>query len=125
MSKTNEFNVSISARHEELNDHVKKSITSQFQKLSRYNSHIVDASILVDKQNATYKVDISVQLPGSVITASHEDYDKSVAVDVALEKTKTQLKKLKEKIVDHRVNQVLQPIEVEDTEDFEESYSQE
>jgi putative sigma-54 modulation protein len=122
MSQTNDFSVSISARHEELSDTVKESITSQIMKLSRYNNHIVDANILVDRHNSTYKVDVSIQLPGSVITACHEDYDQFVALDVALEKTKTQIKKLKEKSVDHRVNQVLQPVE---TGDIEESISQE
>ncbi len=125
MSQTKEFTVTISARHEELHDSVKQSITSQIQKLSRYNKQIIDANILVDKQNSTYKVDVSVQLPGSVITACHEDYDQSIALDAALEKTKTQIKKLKDKIVDHRVNQDLQPVEIEDIEDFEESISQE
>ncbi len=125
MSQTKEFAVSISARHEDLNDAVKESITSQMHKLSRYNKQIVDANIIVDKQNSTYKVDVSVQLPGSVITACHEDYDKSVALDAAIEKTKTQIKKLKDKIVDHRVNHDVQPIEPETIDDFEESFSQE
>ena len=123
MSQTNEFSVSISARHEELSDTVRKSISSQMQKLSRYNSHIVDAKILVDRHNSLYKVDVSLQLSGSVITACHEDYDQFVALDTAMEKTKTQIKKLKEKIVDHRIHQPMQPMQPIESEDIEESIS--
>ena len=128
MSQTKDFSVSISSRHEELSDSLKESITSQMQKLSRYHNKIIDANILVDKHNATFKVDVSVQLPGSVITACHEDYNQSVALDAALDKTKTRIKKLKERIVDHRAPQVSiaeKPEDLEDNEDIEESISTE
>ena len=99
MKNNYDFNVSITCRHEECNFDFKESIKKQIQKLSKYYSHIIDSTVIIDKQNSSFKVEISLKVPGLVITAKHEDYDRIKALDTSFEKVKIQLKKLKSKNV--------------------------
>ena len=121
MKNNLDFNVSITFRHEECDINLKESINNQIQKLSKYYSHIVDANIIIDKQNSIFKVEISLKVPGLVITAKHEDYDRTKALDIALEKVKKQLKKLKSKVVDHRVSQTYTVTDEKKTEEVDNS----
>ena len=96
------FDVTITSRHEEIREDIKKSLTEQLWKLSKFHSHIIDAGIILDKRNSSLKVDITLRVPGAVITATEEGYKDKIILDSALEKIKTQLKKLKSKVADHR-----------------------
>ncbi len=119
MKNNYDFNVSITCRHEECNLDFKESIKKQIQKLSKYYSHIIDSNVILDKQNSSFKVEISLHVPGLVITAKHEDYDRIKALDISFEKVKKQLKKLKSKVVDHRVSQTIVAAEEENTEEVD------
>ena len=117
MEKNFDFNVTITTRNEEFGEGHKEKITRQLKKLKKQFSHIIDANVILDKQNSSYKVDISLQVPGLVITSRNEDFDKIKAIDNALEKVKTQLKKLKSKVVDHRTIQTTHEVIEEDSEE--------
>jgi len=122
MKNTNDFNVSITCRHEEFSNDFKESINNQLQKLSKFYSNIINANVTIDKQNSFFRVDISINVPGSVIIASYKDYDSKKAIDSAIEKVERQIKKLKSKIKEHRVLPKKAAVETEDNnimEDFE------
>ena len=117
MEKNFDFNVTITSRNEGFGEGHKEKITRQLKKLKKYYSHIIDANVILDKQNSSFKVDISLQVPGLVITSRNEDFDQIKAIDNALEKVKTQLKKLKSKVVDHRIAQTTHVVIEEDSEE--------
>ena len=117
MEKKFDFNVTITTRNEEFGEDLKEKITIQLKKLNKYYSHIIDANVILDKQNSSFKVDISLQVPGLVITSRNEDFDQIKAIDTALEKVKTQLKKLKSKVMDHRTIQTAHVVIEEDSEE--------
>ena len=102
MGKAYDFDVQITSRHEECEYHLKESIVKQMHKLSRFHNHIIDGNVIIDRQNSYFKVEVSVRVPGLTITATDKDYNQSKALDSAIEKTKTQIKKLKSKVVNHR-----------------------
>jgi len=117
MEKYFDFNVTITSRNEGFGEGHKEKITKQLKKLKKYYSHIVDANVILDKQNSSFKVEISLHVPGLVITSRYEDFDQIKAMDTALEKVKTQLKKLKSKVVDHRIAQTAEVVIEEDSEE--------
>ena len=117
MEKNFDFNVTITSRNEGFGEGHKEKITKQLKKLKKYYSHIVDANVILDKQNSSFKVEISLHVPGLVITSRNEDFDKIKAIDTALEKVKTQLKKLKSKVVDHRTVQTTDVVIEKDSEE--------
>lgn len=102
MTNSDAFAVTFRCVHEECDEDFRNSAIDEVKKLSRYYAHIVEGSIIVDKNKPVTKVDITLRVPGSVIAATHEDFNKNAALDGALDKTKTQLKKLKSKVMDHR-----------------------
>ncbi|MFC1541157.1 ribosome hibernation-promoting factor, HPF/YfiA family [Candidatus Latescibacterota bacterium] len=106
MGKKYDFNVMITSRHEDCSPLYKEEIIKKTKKLSRYYSHIIDANVILDKQKSFFRVEVSLQVPGLVISAKHEDHDKIKAFDATYEKVKTQIKKLKSKVVDHRAQNI-------------------
>jgi len=106
MEKSYEFEVMITSRHSDLNDQLKNTIVKDMLKLSRFHSHIIDGSVIIEKNNSYFKAEVSVRVPGLTINAAQEDYNEMKAIDIAIGKAKTQLKKLKSKVVDHRAPQI-------------------
>jgi len=122
MKNATDFNVLITCRHEDFTDDFKKSINNQLQKLSKFYSNIIDANVIIDKQNANFRVEISLHVPGSVITATGEDYNCKKAIDSTIRKVERQIKKLKSKVVDHRVSPLTSIVEEEEeSEEIEDS----
>ena len=119
MKNTNDFNVSITCRHEEFTDDFKKSINNQLQKLSKFYSNIIKANVIIDRQNTSFRVEIILHVPGSVITATDEDYNHKKAIDSTIEKVERQIKKLKSKVVDHKALPLTAVVEVEESEEVD------
>ena len=103
MVNDRDFTVTLTCRHEECDEQFKKTSIDELHKLSKYFTNIIDGNITVDRNNLSFKVDILLRVPGLTIRAEHEDYNNMKALDTAIEKAKTQLKKLKGKVIDHRV----------------------
>ena len=121
MENATNFNVTITCRHEDFTDCFKKSIDNQLQKLSKFYSNIIKANVIIDKQNTNFRVEISLHVPGSVITATDEDYNYKKAIDSTIRKVERQIKKLKSKVVDHRVLPLTSIVEEEESEEIEDS----
>ncbi|MFC1692502.1 ribosome hibernation-promoting factor, HPF/YfiA family [Candidatus Latescibacterota bacterium] len=103
MVKARDFTVTLTCRHEECGEQFKKTSIDELHKLSKYFTNIIDGNITIDRKNSSFKVDILLRVPGSTIRAEHEDYNNMKALDAAIKKAKAQLKKLKGKVIDHRV----------------------
>ena len=122
-SETREIPVAITSRHDDISDAFKAGVHSKIQKLAKYNPNIMDAKISIDRENTTFKVDISLQLPGSFITGKSAGYDLDKVIDASIEKAKNQIKRLRDRIVDHKARPTAErigTIETEETEEVEE-----
>ena len=117
MTKAYDFDVTITGRHEELEKEFKDNVIEQMLKLTKFHSHILDGNVIIDRNNSFVKVEVKLRVPGSTITAVDKNYNQIKAIDAAIDKAKTQLKKLKSKIVDHRGPSPSPITESDDTED--------
>lgn len=117
MVKIYDFDVLFTCRHEECGEEIKETAIMEVQKLSKYHSHIIDGTIIIDRQNSSNIVEVSIRVPGHTFRASHIDYNLSTAIDAAIEKAKTQLKKLKSRVVDHRIPPQQLEVEVVESEE--------
>ena len=111
---TRDFPITITARHEDISDALKTDVQDQIQKLSKYNPNIMDAKLIVDRQHTSFRVDLSIQVPGAFITGKNEDYDLEKALDAAIEKVKIQVKRLRDRVVDHKARPTAERFEVEE-----------
>ena len=119
MEKVYDFDVSFTCRHEENVENFKELAINQVLKLSRYHKHIVGCDIKIDKQNTSFTSEILLHVPGHTLRAEHKDFNQIKAFDASIEKVKVQLKKLKSKVVDHRVITQLQESENPESEESE------
>lgn len=119
MGNSYDFDVTITGRHEELDKDLKDNVIEQMLKLSKFYSHIIDGNVIIDRNSSVVKAEVSLRVPGSTITAVHEDYNQMKAIDAAIDKAKTQIKKLKSKVVDHRGPSQPSIPELDETEDNE------
>ena len=111
MVKPYDFDVSLTCRHDEFDEQFKEIALDQVHKLSKYHTHIIDGNITIDRQNTSFKVEISIRVPGHTLRATNVGFNQIKALDTAIEKTKVQLKKLKSKIIDHRITFPQQEVE--------------
>lgn len=123
MVKTYEFDVTLTCRNNECDGQTREDAQDQIHKLSKYHTHIIDGNIMIDKQNSSFKVEVSLRVPGHTLIATDVNYSRLKALDAAIEKTKVQLKKLKSKVIDHRANPLQPEVESpepEESDDFSE-----
>ena len=102
MAKSYDFEISIRFRHEENNKTFRESTGKELLRLSKYHSHIINASLIVDCVNLSHTAEITLHVPGHTLHAEFTDYSLGKAFDQALEKIKIQLKKEHDKRLDHR-----------------------
>ncbi|MHB9028015.1 MAG: HPF/RaiA family ribosome-associated protein [Candidatus Latescibacterota bacterium] len=113
MARAYDFPVTFTCRHDNCDEVFKQTAIEQVLKLSRYYGHIIDADITINGKQPSTRVEVVIRVPGMVITAAHDDFHRTVALDAAVEKAKIQIKRLKEKVVDHRASFPGEPVEDE------------
>jgi len=124
MTKNYDFPVSFTCRHEECDEQFKAMAIEQVLKLSKFHNRIEDGNITFDKKkNPLIRVEISLRIPGLVIAATHEDFNRVRALDEVVEKAKVQLQKIRSKVIEHRVVQPPPvpeelPVETEEEKEF-------
>ncbi len=115
MARAYDFPVTFTSRHEECEDSFKRAAIEQTLKLSRYYNHIIDADITINGKQPLTKVEIIVRVPGAIISAMSEDYNRTVALDAAVEKAKVRLKRHKDRLADHHRAPSVLPDEGDET----------
>lgn len=101
MSNAYDFDISLTYRHTEKDDKFSDIARAELHNLSKYHANIIDGSIIVNRENSTCDIEITIRVPGRVFHAAATDHDPIKAFDIALEKTKIQLKREHDKMVDH------------------------
>lgn len=97
------MDIQFSARHFNASAGLQDRIQEEMDKLAKFYPNITGASVVLDHEVEHQRhCDITVNITGNVITASADEENMGKAVDVALERVKTQLKKANEKQNDHR-----------------------
>ncbi|MFA6470964.1 MAG: HPF/RaiA family ribosome-associated protein [Candidatus Latescibacterota bacterium] len=106
MTKKYDFPVSFTCRHEECDEQFKTMAIEQVLKLSNFHSRIENGIITFDKKKASFvRVEISLRIPGSLLSATHEDFNQVRALDEVINKAKVQLQKVRGKTIKHRGTQ--------------------
>ena len=97
------MDIQFSARHFNASAGLQDRIQEEMDKLAKFYPNITGASVILDHEVEHQRhCEISVNITGSVVVGSADEENMGKAVDVALERVKTQLKKANEKQNDHR-----------------------
>jgi len=85
--------VSITTRHFKLADNIKSMIEEQFEKFTKYSDNILDADVILEKNNHRSSVEIKIKVDRSLITVQAEDYDLIKVIEKGIKKTESRIKK--------------------------------
>ena len=93
----------MTARHCELADAYKQHADREMDRLNRYSDNILSADLIVSQEKYRYMVELNVHVGGQILTSKEEDAEAYTALDHAVNKMESQLKKHNGKLHDHRV----------------------
>jgi len=101
------MNITITARKFKAHSTLKDHINDEVKSLVKFNDDILSADVILSYHNikeSLKNTEIVLQVPGQTLTASEESDDFSKSVSSAVAKLSRQLKKLKTKKLQERVN---------------------
>ena len=94
------MNIQITSRKFTAKDSLKDFIKDEVQKLSRFNSDIMDANVVLSflhNNNSVKSVEMTLHVPGKVFKANDATEDFRKSISSAASKIERQLRKLKTK----------------------------
>ena len=94
--------ITITARHFNLTKAIRDTIEDSCEKLSRYFDQIVTVHITLSLENSRNLVDMSLHASKFNLQAQAEAMDMYLAINEAIDNMEAQIKKLKDKVTDHK-----------------------
>ena len=94
--------ITITARHFDLTKAIRDAIESSCEKLSRYFDQIVNIHITLTLENSRNVVDMSLHASKFNLQAQAHGNDMYVTINDAVDNMEAQIKKLKDKVTDHK-----------------------
>lgn len=105
MERTNPVQVKVTARHGHLEEPQQSEIAEKAEKLLTYFDRVSQIEVTIDLRGETKKAEVLLNAEHKHdFIAIGESEDPLLAVNIAIEKMKVQLKHYKEKLQDHRRN---------------------
>lgn len=97
--------IQITSRHNNKASQTLQSIiTSELQKMEKFFDKITSCHVILDSEHVDKIVEITMNTLGHQLVATGKAENIGKAIDEALEKTQRQLKKLNEKIKNHKAS---------------------
>ena len=94
--------ITITARHFDLTNAIREHIESNAERLDRYFDHIMNVHFILVLEHGLSKVEMILHVPRHDFRSESADKDMYLAVDMAIDKMESQIKKLKDKWTDHQ-----------------------
>jgi len=89
---------SLTARHFDMSDKVRKHALESMEHMERYFERIVGIQMVLSKEKERWGAEVIVGVPGDTLTAESQDDLLFSAIDDAVAKAERQLKKYKSKV---------------------------
>lgn len=102
----------VTGRHIEVTSALKAYVEERINHLARYSSRATEASVILTVEKYRHQADVTVNVNGTVLQATEETSEMYASIDQAVEKIERQIKKLKDRLHDHR--QRVEPSPVDD-----------
>lgn len=96
------MHITITARHFELTNAIRDYVEENLEKLTRYFDQIITVQVTLTVESSRNQCEISMQASKFSLQSAHEAMDMYLAIDEAIDKMESQIKKLKDKITEHQ-----------------------
>lgn len=99
------MNISLTGRHLELTESIKEYLNASLASMEKYNLDIISASVVIAKQerHRGISLEYTINVAGkNTVIIKQKDDDLYAAADLATDRTQKALRRLSDKINDHR-----------------------
>ncbi|MGR9105779.1 MAG: ribosome hibernation-promoting factor, HPF/YfiA family [Gammaproteobacteria bacterium] len=93
--------ISVTGHHIEITDALKNYVESKFERLERHIDHVTDVHVILGVEKITKKAEATVQISGAKLFAEDHQEDMYAAIDSLVDKLDRQVRKHKEKTINH------------------------
>jgi putative sigma-54 modulation protein len=97
-----EFPLTITSRHLEITEPLREYVTEKIGRACRLLDKISAAHVTIAVEKYRHIVEVIIQSHGTTLRAKEETHDMYSSIDQVLDKIEIQVKRLKEKIKDHK-----------------------
>ena len=98
------MDIQITSRHEKASPSLQETIKGEINKLEKYFDHITSCHVILDEQRGQQFMEIVMNMSGHTVTASAKNAKMGKVIDEVIGKVERQLKKINEKIKEHKGN---------------------
>ena len=93
--------LSLTGHHVEVSAPLKDYVVSKIEKIHRHFDHVLDVHCIFTVEHLRHKAEATVKVNGGTIYADATEDDMYAAIDGLVDKLNRQIRKHKEKMVDH------------------------
>ena len=93
--------LSVTGHHVEVSAPLRDYVTSKIEKIERHFDHVSDVHCILTVEKLRHKAEATINVNGGTIYADATEEDMYAAIDGLVDKLDRQIKKRKEKMVDH------------------------
>jgi len=94
--------IQITSRHSKASQSLQETITAELQKVAKYFDKIISCHVILDSEHVEKVAEITMSTLGHQVVGTAKAENIGKAFDEALAKTERQLKKINEKIKNHK-----------------------
>lgn len=94
--------ITTTARHFDLTRAIRDHVEKACEKLDKYFDQIINIHITLDLENGRNIVEMALHAAHFNLVSEAEEFDMYLAIDSAIEKMESQIKKLKDKVTHHQ-----------------------
>ena len=99
--------LNVSGHHIEITDSLRTYVESKIEKIERHFDLVTDVSCILTVEKLRHKAEATVKVNGGTIYADTTEEDMYAAIDSLADKLDRQVRKYKEKLVDHHARDTL------------------
>ncbi len=99
--------LNVSGHHVEVTDSLRGYVESKIERLERHFDLVSDVHCILSVEKLRHKAEAKVMVNGGTIFAETTDEDMYAAIDGLVDKLDRQVRKHKEKMVDHHARETL------------------
>ncbi|KMQ51258.1 Ribosome hibernation protein YhbH [Chitinispirillum alkaliphilum] len=96
--------VQITSRHSKASQTLQDTIAAELGKLEKYTDKIISCHVILDSENLERKVEITMNTSGHQVIGTAKAENIGKALSFAMDKVSRQLKKLNEKVKNHKAS---------------------
>jgi putative sigma-54 modulation protein len=96
------MDIQITSRHEKASQSLQDMINAEFSKLEKYYDRVTSCHVIIDSERGKQIMEVIMNMAGHTVTATAKDVKLGKAMDAVIMKIERQMKKINEKIKDHK-----------------------